>query len=593
MAEKLIGLPKGESLRRKYIEFRDSDAFTEMGWAGLVNLGKTHALVDCGFRRMMDYPSMNVILSRDTAKSLRESSIKTFKSRLGDNLLPRSNNNELIYETPKEPHPVTGDMVASSLVGIGLDRTDLDETFRSKEYGTSLIDEGNTVETRAHDIILSRLRQKVYHKRLTILDQVMDSSKTWKVSPEIAYDAMLACPRNPVGLDQLPLDHPMPAKQIQRTVWNPAPNEMIWDRYVGVAYPNPHPTVEWVNKYVGIREKLIDNETLRIDRYEFIVGDYVYIDRMIRGSIQSFDERTKTAKIFGMLERIEYERIELLLQRRCLFGFTHENKSRVVENDKIMYFMEDKSLRNRIKRGAGDRHDGRIFPEFRDDDVSMGGHTIEVDPAILKLATIGYGGVDQGGGHATSIPVAAYIPSINGLLIYDGHSRSGEPAASSAQRAKEMVLPHFSEFWWGYDPSMEAKEYGRDLEYSLIQEYWDVLGEGNMIAGEKGDAVFDYVNSLLQYREADVLFKKKPMPRLLIDNKLEEWIEMLSKVTWKHNRINKHEWVDMADSVKVMCSVFRKLEGLVGNDIGDYDSSAVAHTGVTSTLGEVQIHKSF
>ena len=68
---------------------------------------------------------------------------------------------------------------------------------------------------------------------------------------------------------------------------------------------------------------------------------------------------------------------------------------------------------------------------------------------------------------------------------------------------------------------------------------------------------------------------------------------MVSKVTWKHNRINKHEWVDMADSVKVMCSVFRKLEGLVGNDIGDYDSSAVAHTGVTSTLGEVQVHKSF
>ena len=43
-------------------------------------------------------------------------------------------------------------------------------------------------------------------------------------------------------------------------VSNPEPNDHIWKRYIGVAYPDTPPTPDWVDKHIGVRRLFVPDE---------------------------------------------------------------------------------------------------------------------------------------------------------------------------------------------------------------------------------------------------------------------------------------------------------------------------------------------
>ena len=87
-------------------------------------------------------------------------------------------------------------------------------------------------------------------------------------------------------------------------------------------------------------------------------------------------------------------------------------------------------------------------------------------------------------------------------------------------------------------------------------EYEKVLK--NLMPGDRGDAAFEYVNSLLEFR--DKFIGDNPLPQILIFEHCEALIEVLKNLTWHMVRRQRDNWmVDVGDALKIALSIFRKM----------------------------------
>ena len=252
--------------------------------------------------------------------------------------------------------------------------------------------------------------------------------------------------------------------------------------------------------------------------------------------------------------------VALLLKRACIYVFKEENESRMYANERNSYLMENESLRERAFLGRVPAKMGRVFPKFIPDYIENGGHLIKAPDDLQKRLGMsgyrGFGGIDQGGRHATAMAAGVATPETMIGMIYDEYVRTGVPAAESAYDARDMMPPGINDFWWGYDPAMENKRYDQDTEYSTIMEYEKVLA--NLMAGDRGDAAYEYVNSLLEFR--DGMIGGPRLPGLLVFDNAEQTIEVLNKLTWKMVKHQRDNWmVDLGDALKIALSIFRKM----------------------------------
>lgn len=556
--------PKG-LIVYKYLDIRDNDEFAEFGAVGPYATAKTTAALDFLTRRALEYPGSNILMCRATLTSLKGSSLPKFAQRIGA-VFESENKNEAVYRMPEDYDPLTGKRVQSVIKGIGLDRTDLEQVFRSTEYHTAFVEEGDEVDSDAHDILQARLRQVVFHRTKKVRDLAMMMGERWGVHPEEAFEIMRSDKRHPVAQHDLGWKDPMPGPTVLKTVWNPKGNDHLWSRYVGVPYPDPEPTPEWVDANVGVREVHVSPTDLRRESYYFTAGNIVKLPGGARAFAAYHDEReTLPGEVedgHGTVTMVDGRKfparqLGLIVQRACVYIFREENESRNFQNDTNSYLMVNRDMRRRAFLGTVNSRMGRVFSNYVDDYVENGGHLLKW-PGKERLARAGYrsfGGIDQGGRHGTALTTGIVTPETNLPILYGEYLRHGVSARESAYDAKDLELPG-SEIWWGYDPAMAAKEYGRDNEYALIHEYEQTLA--NLMPGDRGKDAFDYVNSLLVAR--DTFIGKSKVPKLLVFDNLEYVRETMLKLTWQMVASSRDNWmVDMGDAIKIALSIFRKM----------------------------------
>lgn len=548
---------------RKYVDARDNDWFPEMGVAGPYATGKSTMVMDWLIRRGIDYPGSNMLIARATLTSLKGSTLVKIAQRVGA-IFDSENKNEAMYRFPVAKHPVTGMDVQTTLKGLGLDRSDLEQVFKSTEYHSAFIEEGDEVDGDSHDLLLARLRQVCYHRELTVWHLAMMRANQWGIGPEDAYEIMLDDPRHPVGQHQLPKDHPMPGPTVLKTVWNP-PGAHMWDRYVGIPHPEGSPSPQWIKDHVGVRDKITPPEDLKADGFTFRAGTYLLTKdgerRYAKKEVGPKDNRVLELIGGGEIPKNE---ASLIMQRACIYIFKDENESRDYQNEENSYLMENVGQRRRAFLGAADSKQGRVFSNYIDDYWENGGNLIRwpggsKEEGLARLAEtpyIGFGGIDQGGRHATGI-VAGLITAQTGIaLLYSEYVRSGVSARQSAQDALGMVLPNRSQHWWAHDPSMTKRTFATDNEYSLLDEYRAILR--SIMPADPGDKAFDYVNDQLIARAELIGQEKKP--KLLIFDNMHQIREVMLKLTWKMVNSQRDRWeVDLGDAIKYAMSAYRKM----------------------------------
>lgn len=517
------------------------------------NTAKSTMGLDFLIRRALDYPGSNILIARATLTSLKTSTLTKLAQRLGA-IFDSENEHEAIYRLPEDYHPVTGLPVQSIIKGIGLDRANLEQVFKSTEYHTAFVEEGDEVDPDSHDILQARLRQVCFHRTKKVYDLAMFRGQQWGVTPEEAYEIMLADPRHVVGQMALGWDHPMPGPTTLKTAWNP-PGGHMWERYVGIPHPEGIPTPTWVQANVGIREKHVEPARLIEEQFHFRAGSMVKLPDGTRA--YAAGEDGDMVRLIGK-PAIPREQAGLIVQRACIYVFKDENESRNFENDENSYLMENRELRRRAFLGEGSTKRTRVFPGYVDDYVENGGHLIRW-PGRARLAQAqyrGFGGIDQGGRHATAMTTGVITPQTGIGILYEEYIRHGVAATESAYDAQGMMLPGAPDFWWAHDPAMMNKRYDQDAEYATVDEYRAVLS--NLMPGDRGQAAYDYVNSLLVVR--DTFIGEKPAPKLLIFDHLVQVRETMLKLTWKMVESQRDNWmVDMGDAIKIALSAYRSM----------------------------------
>ncbi len=567
--------PPSGPIRFKYNDFVVNDDFPELGFVGPFNTAKSTAAVDRLGRRGMEYPGSNILIARATLVSLKDSTIDKLRQRIGavfDKSVGGSENlQEAVFRFPPEPHPVTGNYVQSVVNGIGLDRTDLERVLKSTEYATVHLEEADEIPSDAHDMVQERSRQEIYHRTLTVKDLCMKLAITWSpfagrtLTWQDAYEILLQDSLNRVGEKQLPPDHPMPGWTVVSATWNPAGNDHTWARYVGIPFPYPSPSEEWVNENVGIREVNVDPETLRHDRFRFRAGAIVKLTDGTR-SFSALHKGSTVTLVDG--RKVPDKEVGLVLQRYCIYAFGYENESRDHRSVENSYLMANTKMRRRHQHGDTDEREGRVAPNYIDEAVSHGGHVLPKVPRerIARSGNTIVCGIDHGGDHPTAITFAMYLERSNSLIFFDEMVKSGQSSYANAVEAKQLSIPGLTHIW-GYDPAMNARVFDKDSEHRIVDNYIEVLGD-NLFEGARGDPAYDELVRMLDVQ--DDFIAQTPLPKLMVTENCEQIRKTLLNLSWRMVRRQRNNWmVDVGDSLKIAVSMVTK--GLAKNAVVDVD----------------------
>lgn len=557
--------PPSGPIKYKYSDFVTNDDFPEIGIVGPMSSAKTSAAMDRLIRRGMEYPGSNQLLARATLVALKDSSIIRLRQR-GQGIFDPSvggseNTQEGLFRFPKAAHPVTGAMVQSTITGIGLDRADLDVVFKSTEYAGGHLDEANEIPSDAHDFFQERCRQEIWHATRTVKDYCMRLATVWsEVSGKVlawmdVYNILLDDPLNKVGELQLPPDHPEPGWTTVGASWNPVGNDHTWDRYVGVPYPMPAPSEQWVRDFVGVREVYVEPRELRDDHHTFRAGALI---RLPDGS------RNYTAKHEGgvvtLVDGSQYpdDQVGLVLQRYCIYAFGHENMSRDHRNVENTYLMVNKKMRKQHQHGHVDVREGRVTPAFVNEPLEYGGHivpAIDMD-RIARSGSLVVGGLDHGGDHPTAFVQGLWISHMNTIIIFDEYVQSGLSAFANATRIKERTI-HGLSMVIGYDPAMNARTFDREANHRIIDNYIEVMGN-QFVPGTAGPVAFDDLGRALEVQDS-FLTDRPPVPGILVTENCEQVIHTMQNLTWKMVQNQRGNWmVDVGDALKLMRSVVKQ-----------------------------------
>lgn len=571
MARVLSFDPPEGIIRRKYIDARDNDDFPEHGITGPFGTAKSTMLLDFIMRRGFEYPGSNALLARATLKSLKDSTLVSLERRWGSFFTDHGgsmNRNEGLYRLPPSVDPVSGDRVASTIKAIGLDRVDLEHTLRSTEFATSGMEEADEIPSDSIDIVQFRSRQQIYHRSKTVQDMVIELSQSWGLHPDRVYEILLGCEIHPVGKKQMPLDHPMPGKTVMKLIWNPTGDNAIWQRMVGLTYPKPYPTPEWVDRHIGVREVRAGHDVWGARGIQPMAGTLLQLPASWSGSRRRFASRydEKKEQIHLVPDPgdpnasmvVDAEDATIIVQRNCTFVHTHENKSRDHQNDENSLLAQNQGLARKFYQGEAPARSGRVFPMYVDDYVENGGHLLRWPgkDTIARRMLYAVGGLDKGGRHAHGTTMAVITPESQTALAYAEYVKNGVGAQEHAIDSKQLILPGCPGVTWGYDPSLDARRYDSDADYRTIEEYQEVLGGENLFHGIRGDEGFELVQRLLMPYEGKI--DQEPIPRLLIFDHLVHTRAMLQRLTWEMIDKDRDNYlVDVGDAFKYMASVIR------------------------------------
>lgn len=558
-----LGTPDGP-IKYKYSDFVNNDWFAEIGFVGPYAVGKSGAAVDRIGRRAQQYPGSNTLLARATLTSLKDSTLDRLRQRLGP-IIASENLQEAIFRLAPEPHPVTGHLVQSTINGIGLDRTDIEQVLKSTEYFSVHLEEADEIPSPAQDLVQERARQQVFHRELTVWHLCVELAQVWSIvhgrtfTPHDVHAILLDDQFNKVGQLQMPMDHPMPGNPSVSATWNPNGNDHMWSRYVGVPYPYPAPTPEWVRSNVGIRDIRIPAATLREDKFQFRAGSIAVPPGGTKGFVAKHNLKEGTVR-FVSGQTYAHDQVDLVVQRYAIYGFSHENESRDYGNVENSYLMMDQKKRRKHQLGHVDTKEGRVTPGYIDEPFSYGGHVVEaIDrERIARSGNLIVIGLDHGGDHPTAAAIAMYLPRTKSLIFFDEYLKSGQSAYANAIEIQQKRVPGL-EHLVGYDPAMNGRAFLGDDQTRYIDPYIEVFGDDNVFPAERGDPPFDTLAQMLEFEDNFLPGSSAAMPRIFVTENCTHIRSAFLNLTWDMIARKRHLWqVDMGDACKYAVSMVKK-----------------------------------
>lgn len=514
------------------------------------NTSKSNALVDRLGLAAMQYPGAQILFARNTLSDLKRSSLMRLKQRWGA-LFESENNVEAVYKFPRMPCPKTGEMRQSEIVCIGLDRNNLEDVMKSREFFRVGLEEGNGMNEQVHDFTLTRCRQDVWHTELKQKDWLLKRYRAWGVTWQEALDLL--------GWGPAELAEPMKGLIGVATVFNPEPNDPIWKRYVGVSHPDGGAvTPEWAAKHIGVRRKLITAESLRARGYTYQTGDmvedpygnvsYVLSDDKVTNRVKlvkpiKLQLDTKEGKQEVEMQDVPKGVLSLVVERNAIYAWQWENESGNKDNTKASFLVEDKELAEKYFEGKFKSKAGRIFPMF-EREIHVLPTPRDLLERIRRLR--GIAGIDQGGGHATA--AVFYAVSRQGaLLAFSEYTATDESASTTAYNLR-MIPPYGMQVAWLCDPAMRAVQYATKDLASAMDRYIEA-GIPLQAAPESGEKAIDSLRAMLEVKEQ--FTGTAPASSLYLFDCCEETINMFETIEWKDVITKRYKTiVDILDAAK-------------------------------------------
>ncbi len=184
-------------IRYKYVAFRDNDDFAEEGVTGPFATAKSTMGIDFLMRRGFEYPGIVQLMTRATLADLKDSTLMSLERRWGAFFSDNGgsmNRERGIYRFPPAEDPVTGEKVQSTIRGIGLDRSDLEYVLRSREIGSTFVEEADEVPTDAIDMIQFRSRGVYFHRSKKVADLCINLAQRWRLHPDEVFEILRGPP---------------------------------------------------------------------------------------------------------------------------------------------------------------------------------------------------------------------------------------------------------------------------------------------------------------------------------------------------------------------------------------------------------------
>lgn len=428
-------LPRG--LERKYMTFLADERYTEMCWLGGFGTGKSDALITSIIKTGFDYPGARMVLARDELVNLKRTTLVDLLAKAG-NLIAHHNKTESVISWPEVPDH-NGVPRQSQLFCFGLMTGDYVQKLKSLQPFRIFIDEADKIHEEMFDMCVLRLRQKVYHR------------ETGKL-----------------GKNQV------------KAVANDEGNTWLWKRFVGKPHPGLDMTPDWIKDNVGLREEPY-RPTGNNDLFE---GDVVLNrDTNQRHLVTSVNE-DGTVFVSGLDFAVTPDRLTVILQRLCLYAFSHENKSLNQQNLANARGVSS-AMREKYILGRVDTQTGLLFPEFVPEV-----HVVPDDPIPFDWPVVV--GIDHGFDHPTAAVAVAQMPD-GGFVIFKEYAERNlspqENAFSILQLVEGYDRVRFKADtqMWNVDPRspgtiaddyvaaglkpLERANKNRDLSIARIKEY--------------------------------------------------------------------------------------------------------------------------
>lgn len=535
-----LTIPAGP-VRAKYRDFVFNEGFKEMAMIGTFNTSKSTALVDWLITSGIEYPGANLVLTRAKLSDLRRTTLTKFLARAGNVLVDDYNKNEAVIHFPE----INGKV--SKLYMFGLDRTDLDEVLKSFEPFRAAVEEANEVPSRALDLLLGRLRQKVEHRYRTWGWYAQEMAQLWGVSERRAQQ-MLGLDKDQLGLPHLG------ANQL-KYVFNPEGNDSIWRRCVGVPYPPPEEfSRDWVQQNVGVREFVIPPS--EVGSYSFQPGNLVELadgSRAFAAGEGDGEGELAGQKVVELADGrfVPKTQTGFVGQRAAIFVFTDENWSRNIKSDENFLYMQDPAIREQYFEGRIDVRKGLLFPGFE--------RMVHVAPppkaGIPKGLRI-HVGIDQGMRHPTVALLAVETRKpAGGLFIFKEYVASGRPASENAYLIKGLLPQDAGVVQYWADPSMWVVD--ATSARSVADDYYTAgipLMRAENAIERTVDGVRDYLRPEVDWLSGD------SHPRLFISSECEQLIHAIETCTTQHLFSSRDNWiVDMVDALRYLVSGASRL----------------------------------
>lgn len=468
-------LPAG--LEGKYWTFLTNEDYTQICWLGSFGTAKSDALITSIIKTAFDYPGCRMVLARDELTNLKRTTLADLISKAMDNgakLIEDHNRTESVLTFP----PVVGhDGVAkqSVLFCFGLMTGDYKQKLKSLQPFRIFIDEADKIYEEMLDMCVLRLRQKVYHR---------ETGKLGKNQVKLAA--------------------------------NDEGNNWLWRRFVGKPHPGMDMTPEWTKEHIGLKEDYYTPESVDQDLF---VGDLVEYSSK-RHLIKAINVDRSTLELSGLDEPVKFDRVRVVLQKFCIYAFSHENKSLNQQNLRNARDVSP-AMRDQYIKGRVDIKTGLLFPEF-DPNV----HVIpEADvPEEWRVVV----GIDHGFDHPTAGVYLTVDPG-GTLFVFEEYELAGASASENAYNILDKLNGHDKTKFVG-DSQMWAVDPRRPSE-SVSKDYLDA---GVRPLRPANKARMMSINRLKEYLKLrHTLNDPRPKARLYVTANCKGVIRTLSSIKWE------------------------------------------------------------